>query len=52
LDREKGLVDILVGLRSVLKTEEIVKEESNENMLKGVVIGRGFIICAECSLAR
>jgi hypothetical protein len=43
------LFDILVGLRSFLKTEEIVKEESNENMLKGVVIGSGFIICAECS---
>jgi hypothetical protein len=52
LDWEKGRVDILVGLRSLLKTEEIVKEESNENMLKGVAIVRSFIICAECSLAR
>jgi hypothetical protein len=34
----------LVGLRSLLKTEEIVKEESNnENMLKGVVIGRSLL---------
>jgi hypothetical protein len=43
LDREKGRVDTLVGLRSLLKTVEIVKEKSNENMLKGVVRGRSLL---------
>jgi hypothetical protein len=43
LDREKGRVDILLGLRSLLKTEEIVKEEFNENMLKGVVVGGSLL---------
>ena len=42
-DREKGRVDILVGLRGLLKTEEIVKGESNENVLKGVVRGMGLL---------
>jgi hypothetical protein len=45
LDREKGPVDFLVELRSLLKNEEIVKEGSNENMLNAVVIDGVYYLC-------